>query len=159
MTILAVLTIPSLENFYSLTKARVLQSQLLQEIDYAREAAYDRRLSVGLCPSGNQHTCTDNWMEGKLVFIDEEDKQILKVIPPIFNQGYLHFRAYPAYLSYLLFLPRGFSQENGSFWYCISRNSTPSWAIILNQSGRARVQYPDSSGVIKDAQGKKLLCN
>ena len=28
--------------------------------------------------------------------------------------------------------------ENGTFWYCLSGEKKPRWAIVISQSGRAR---------------------
>lgn len=156
MTILAVLTLPPLQYFYLTTESTLLQSQLLQEINYAREAAHARKLPIGVSHSNNQPT---------LIFIDEykngliqNKKQIIQVVSHINYQGELHFRSYPSYRHYLLFLPAGFSGENGTFWYCQHENAKPSWAMILNQAGRVRVQYPSKDGVIKDGRGQNLLC-
>lgn len=163
--ILTAASLPALQDFMQSHKSTLIQMQLLQVINYAQETARVRRLPISLCATNNQATCQGEWQDGQLIFIDEKKegivrnkRQIIQFLQAVISSGKVHFRAYPAYRQYLLFLPTGFSHENGSFWYCQQINSQANWAIILNQAGRARLQYPDQRGEIKDTNGQRLLC-
>src|SRR5262249_52313364 len=108
-------------------------------------------------------SCQGNWEEGQLVFIDENKngtvqhpQQILAVRQTSSLHGSLHWRSFPLHRNFLLFLPDGLAFNNGSFWHCHGEKAK--WAIVINQSGRARVVNPDENGDVKDGHGNVLPC-
>lgn len=156
-----------LRFFFENSNDAILQAQLLQSIQVAQHEAQVRRIPVALCNSKNQMTCSGGWRDGQLVFMNErkdgvvsDSGQILAVIHSFLPRGKLHWRAFPYYRDYLLFLPnRQKSTDNGMFWLCHAQNEQPVWAIALAKSGRVRALSPDKNGVIKDAHGKELRCD
>ncbi|TAK77185.1 MAG: hypothetical protein EPO11_02955 [Gammaproteobacteria bacterium] len=167
MSILAAVALPSWHPFFNRENDAVLQNQLLRTIQYARQESEARHVQVGVCKSSNHATCSGDWADGLLVFIDDNDdgvvsdaSKILSVVQEDARGGTIYLRSYPSYLSYLQFLPTGLvrSSNNGTFWYCHEAAEQPAWAMTLNQSGETRVLYPDKNGVIKDSQGKPLVC-
>lgn len=160
------MSFPAMKHFFDATADDILQSQLLHTIQQAMQAAQSRMQPVALCHSKDHLTCSGRWMDGQLIFVDEnedgviKDKdQILAVIQNQVQQGILHFRSYPYYRDYLLFLPMSLMrQDNGSFWYCHSEKELPVWAMMLSRTGKVRVQYPDQEGKIKDAHGVPFTC-
>jgi len=164
--ILLGLTVPHLRSYFVRTQDDLLQAQLLRTIQFAQVEARARRVPVAICKTKNNNTCSGHWNDGQLVFVNENEdgivhdkKQILAVMQPLASQGMLHLRSFPIYRDYLLFLPTGFMHsDNGTFWYCHTADKLPVWAILLGQSGRTRVLYPDKWGEIKDSKDKLLVC-
>ncbi|OGT41992.1 MAG: hypothetical protein A3F42_04305 [Gammaproteobacteria bacterium RIFCSPHIGHO2_12_FULL_37_34] len=169
LTIIAVFTtisLPLLKRVYDHANGKILQTQLLHSIQFAREEAQIRHMPVALCQSKNNLDCSGNWLDGQLVFVDENkdgvvnsNEQILTTIQTRANRGLLRWRSFPSKRDDLLFLPTGaMRSDNGTFWYCPNTSGLPTWAIVLSKTGRARVAYPNKNGVILDAHGRLLQC-
>lgn len=144
--ILLALTIPAQELFLNRTQDHVISSQLFHAIQLARTQAITRGKTVSLCKSSTQTTCGGTWQQG---YIMHDDNQLLFAFSNIKNKGNLHWRAFPGYSTELQFLSTGASKENGTFWYCL--NAKVRWAIVISQSGRARIVNPDKNGKIDAA--------
>lgn len=166
IAIFAVTSLPLLQHFIDYNRSKMLQTELLNTLEFARQEAQIRHLPIGICKSNNNQNCAGDWIDGQLVFIDEnkdgivnDKKQVLSIIKTHLSQGLLRWRSFPMYRQGLLFLPTGRTRsDNGTFWYCSSMSVLPRWAIILNKSGRTRVAYPDQHGIIKDGEGSVLMC-
>jgi type IV fimbrial biogenesis protein FimT len=144
--IMCSLTIPAYKKLIAAHKEQVLQSQLLRAIQMAREEAITRNVTITLCQSNNNSSCSGTWLQGQILFIDEEGNgkikksdNLLTTFPTPVKWGALHWRSFPN-ITYLQFLPSGFTHaENGTFWYCSAQAKTPSWAIVISKTGRARL--------------------
>jgi Tfp pilus assembly protein FimT len=166
IVILAGISIPSLKNMLVHHHNVILQSQLLQTINLARQEAYSRGVSIIICKSKMTHTCGGDWSDGLLVFSDVDGNGILKDeqyivsrVPINVNKGKLHWRAFPVYRDYLRFRPRTWlAADNGMFWYCPKDWDYPSFAVMINTSGSGRVIYPDKSGELKDSRHRLIHC-
>lgn len=139
--ILLVLAIPSQETVITRTQDHVISSQLLRAIQLTRSEAITRGTTVTLCKSRDQTHCGGTWQEGYIV---HENNHLLFAFHNIKNKGTLKWRAFPNQDDDLQYLSTGVSKENGSFWYC--QNTKAHWAIVISQSGRARMVYPDKNG-------------
>ncbi len=164
-SLLAVMVYPSLKNFSEKANDDSLQSQLWHAIQLAHTEAMSRHVTIGLCKSKDAKTCGGRWTDGQLIFIDANEdgkiiqpKQIIMVFQPTFFQGQLNWRSFPARRDYLQFTPATLQNGNGTFWFCHATNQFPSWAIIINLSGRPRMVYPDQEGKIEDGSGQVLRC-
>ncbi len=157
---------PSWQNFLSNTRSQTLLLQLQQALAFARQEALLRREMITLCGSQDQKSCTDSWQKGMLVFTDfkqngrlEHTKQILRIFQFDQARGLLHFRAFPLNKTVCQFLPLGTTaHENGSFWYCPSAGRQVAWALMLSQTGRWRIHYPDQHGKLVDERGFPFIC-
>ncbi|MCD6055633.1 MAG: prepilin-type N-terminal cleavage/methylation protein [Gammaproteobacteria bacterium] len=116
---------------------------------------------MSLCASADGKTCSNEWSQGQLLFLDVDHKGTLKsletrlrVFAPIPGSGRLSWRGFPV-RSTIQFLPTGFPRDqNGSFYYCPENNDSDyARAVILSKSGRVRV----STEV--DGEGKPLTCS
>ncbi|HLB41426.1 MAG TPA: GspH/FimT family pseudopilin [Gammaproteobacteria bacterium] len=165
--VFATISLPWLKRVYDYANGKILQSQLLHAIQFARQEAQIRQVPVALCKSSNHTVCSGNWLDGQLVFVDQNkngvvssNEQVLITIQTRANRGLLHWRSFPSQRDDLLFLPTGtMRSDNGTFWYCLDNRSLAKWAISLSKTGRARVSYPNQHGVILDARGKPLQCD
>jgi len=164
--IVASMSLSWLNTFYLRNQNDLRKSQLLTTLQFARLQSRAKHLPVALCKSKNHRTCGGDWSDGQLIFLDTKrdgivhtKEQILAVMQTKFQPGTLHWRSYPHYRDYLLFMPMGLaSNDNATFWYCHKQNETPAWAIILSRSGVTRVVEPDKNGEVKDSHGKALSC-
>lgn len=136
IAILMAISFPALRNFSSRTQDEILQQQLLQSIEFAKREAIARHASVALCQTNNQQTCSGNFADGQMIYIEDE-KQILSIRQSSSKHGVIHFRSYPDYRQYLLFLSTGWVTDNASFWHCHKKK--PIWAIAISKTGRVRV--------------------
>lgn len=157
---------PWLNDFYQTTSEEILQYDLLQFIKLAQQAAEANHVPIAICKSKNQVTCKGEWLDGLILFVNENrdgvvahQEKILYVKQFRGLKGTLNFRSFPFYRDYLLFLPNGLKQtDNSLFWYCRYSKSEPSFAIALAKSGRVRILKPEKTGGIYDVHGKKLQC-
>lgn len=167
IAILAALSFPLLRHTLNQTYAQTLQSQLLNAIDTASHEARNRGVPVTLCASEDRMTCSKTFTNQLIIFTNEKEEnsltskdQLITVVPLSLHQGHLYWRAYPRYRQTLLFSPSGLLRsDNSTFWFCHKQSTSPTWAVVLNQSGRARVISPDYDGVIKDGHNNALPCH
>lgn len=154
--ILFAVAIPLFKFFFIKSTDQVMSLQLFRAINLARSEALASGQSVTLCKSANQQTCIGEWKEGYLI---HSGNKILYVFHTATNDGILHWRAFPKSREDLQFLPSGFSRaENGSFWYCHSGATNASWAIVISQTGRARMVYPNKMGNVEIENSTPLKC-
>ncbi len=168
LTLIAMLTAFATPLYQQLIDAyhiSLLQSALKESIHIARLSAETTHLPIGICPSNNQHTCGARWSGGLLIFKDQQqgrvsrDTQIITFIPFPVTHGVLFWRAYPHYRHYLRFMPVGQWVDNGVFWYCSKKETTiPTFAIVLNRLGEARLVLPVQGATLTDSRGQVLSC-
>lgn len=136
MTIILAITIPSQGFFLSKSKADIARLQLMRAINLTRSEAIERGQMVILCGSSDQHTCSDNWNNSYIILAG---KNLLHLFDLPKNAGQLFWRAFPKHQHHLEYLPSGMiNVENGTFRYYLPHENKPYWAIVINQSGRAR---------------------
>jgi Tfp pilus assembly protein FimT len=149
------LALPAYHYFNDRAARQANSLQLLHAINFARTEAITLNTPIILCKSRDQLTCGGEWQEGYIVIANK--KVIFKFKSMV--KGTLHWRAYPIQKDFLEFSPLGFTQQaNGTFWYCAIHQENPLWALVMSQSGRARLVYPDGAGKIIDDKGKSLVC-
>lgn len=147
--ILLSLTIPSQKNRLVKSRADIMRLQLLRAIHFTQIDAITKKELVTLCQSADQKTCSGHWKDGYIMLAN---KKVIDVFVNPVNQGELYWRAFPANQAQLDYLPSGMLRaENGTFWYCLSDEKNPSWAIVVSQSGRARE-------IISKQELKKYQC-
>ena len=154
--ILLMLIVPSQHAIVLKSSLDVMRLQLLRAIQLARQEAITQETVVTLCQSSNQTTCLGQWNNGYIILANNK---VIHAFVNAENQGKLYWRAFPANQAQLDFLPSGFLKaENGTFWYCLPHAKNPSWAIVLNQSGRAREVLPEQEeNILKDGE-RKISC-
>lgn len=147
--ILACCALPDLHRWFSRANDEVLTTQLEQAIAFAQAESGARYSAVGLR--------LDN-IKGLIVFLKESD-QAIRYLPFHQQGGVLHWRSYPYYRDYVLFVPEGtLESDNATFWYCYQRQTAPAFAVTLSKSGITHRILPDKQGDVRDASGKKLMC-
>lgn len=154
--ILIAVTVPNEKLFISKSQDEVMSQQLLRAIYLARSEAMTRSQTVTLCASVDDKTCSGDWIQGYIIATND---QRISVYRNVTNQGMINWRTFPKGRKELTFLATGFTEiENGTFWYCPNHDAKAQWAIVMSQSGRARLELPDATGSIVDSSGNELEC-
>lgn len=170
LTILFAMGIPSYQDFIERNRANATMIQLYRAIQLARSEAIKHHCIVTLCPTDDNHHCTNNnnWNHGYLVFLDPQvngkilkQNQIIRSFSFIANKGNLSWTGFPN-KNVLQMTPLGFTHyQNGTFLYCPkSRDVRFARALFIIQSGRVRFsrdQHQD--GIHKDSNGRPLQCS
>lgn len=130
------MTISSQKSLLLNSKSDLERRQLLNAIQFAQITAATKNKIVTLCPSADKHTCALSWRND---FIILSFNNVIQHFNHYQQTGELHWRSFPFNQAQLDYLPDGgLKAENASFWYCLPHETTPSWAIAISQSGRAR---------------------
>jgi len=157
MGILIATSMPLMMKIYQHIQARVACDQLVHAMKLARNEAVAKHVTVMLCKSKDQQTCSGEWINGYIILANQKILYVFK--NPNLN-GKINWRAFPLNKDNLQFLSTGFSKtENGTFWYCGADAEHPAWAIVMNQSGRIRVVFPDPHNEILDDNNAPLKCS
>lgn len=154
--ILLAMSLPNEKIFINKSQDEVMSQQLLRAIYLARSEAITRNTTVTLCKSADSKTCSGDWLNGYIISTNDA---ILSVYSNVTAQGVIHWRVFPNGRDRLTFFPSGLADiENGTFWYCNAPQAKARWAIVLSQSGRARLELPNEEGNICDSSGNELPC-
>ncbi len=154
--ILLTIAIPGFNKLSQDTQQTILSDELMRAIHLTRYLAMTNNQATVLCGSFDQKTCADEWPENYIILMQNKMKFSFQHKN---NIGTLHWRNFPAHMHFLQFLPSGLPNfQNGTFWYCLKNSKSPAWAIILSQSGRARLVYPNAEGTMYDEKNKAILC-
>lgn len=145
-----ILTVPAYQFIFKKSTSQILSARLLRAIQMARSEAMTRGIPVTLCKSKDHTTCSGAWQDGQILFVDEKqngivaDKaDVLYIFDKNFS-GTLNWRS-SLKRDYLQFLPSGLTAgENGTFSYSPADTKNPGWKIVVNQAGRARLQWERS---------------
>lgn len=152
--------------FQAHAKTQVLRNQVVQILFVARQNAIVQGKSVVVCASHDGTQCSDSWLGGAIIYLDDyhdgilhHAQQILHVFSNRNTTGKLFLRLYPKHRSFLLFLPDGkLDQQNGTFWYCAEEELVPQFAIVMAKNGKSRIIFPGKNNLIKDSKGNILYC-
>tara|TARA_R110000868_G_scaffold174324_3_gene410942 strand:- start:232 stop:828 length:597 start_codon:yes stop_codon:yes gene_type:complete len=166
--ILMLLVIPGIKGMAQQNKQDALCKEMLSLIYFAKNQAETRRQVVTICKSDDQKTCSGDWSDGQLVFVDVENngtirdsEQVLLAKQLNTKQGDLYVQFYPSYRDSIKFSPISLDgSDNGTVWYCRKDATMPSWAIRISKVGDASVVYPNKHGQINDSHGhgNSLTC-
>ena len=162
LSLLAALLLFSLQSYQpieSTAQSRIVLTQLMSLVRYARAQAIRSGNIVTLCKSRDGKTCSGTWSDGQIAIIKGWKTRILIALGPI-KMGTLHFRAFQS-ADFLRFTPNGTTlEQNGTFVYCPNQNPHSAHALIIQKSGQMRIsQDADHDGVDEDAEGKPLCCS
>lgn len=166
ISIISMITLPNLQEYFFTTQDEIFHSRLLHTLQFAQQEAEIQHMPIALCKSKTYQLCDGEWLDGQLVFKNENQDGLVKDKNNIISvrqnsqtKGQIHWRSFPFYRDYLLFFPVNWHKENnGTFWYCHSHVTKPVWAIKIGRSGQFSSAYPDVNGNINDAKGHPLSC-
>lgn len=68
--IVVTVAVPSFRAIVQNNRAATQANELVTALNLARSEAVKRGVSVSMCPSSNQDTCSGGWADGWIVFVD-----------------------------------------------------------------------------------------
>ncbi len=75
-TILVVLAVPAFHNFVQNNRITAQVNDLVTALTLVRSEAVKRKQTVSICSSSNTTSCTGNWDQGWIVFVDDNSNGI-----------------------------------------------------------------------------------
>ncbi|PCI39945.1 MAG: hypothetical protein COB50_00475 [Thiotrichales bacterium] len=167
VAIVVILSSFAITGFYAINNKYQAKS-VLQEIKnflhLGKQYALHHNATITLYKSKDRKSCSGDWHEGLLLFIDHnanrkldvEDK-IIRVHKFAKRGGKIELKAFPS-KNYMQFRNHGIiNSSNGSFVYC---HGNISKALIVNNFGTIRSSYDsDGDGFEEDARGNNIVCD
>ena len=150
--IVAAVGIPSLQSMLANARLTTATNTLIAALYTTRSEAIKRGQRVVLCPSRDFRSCTDasDWHVGYVLYVDydgshsrDPDEPVLRVFDALSG---VTVRS-SIYRDHVTYLPNGLaSGSNLSFAICV-RGAAAGRAVIVSNSGRARVatRMPDGT--------------
>jgi len=168
MSLLSVTALPAIANLIQSHSQLSTSYGLINDINWARQAAVSYQKKITYCGSNDGTSCTKTWSKMTLTFINNDDDnrtlgendQLLNSRRAANKRTHFSWRAFKN-KSYLVFLPSGFTDyQNGSFTLCpFDKDAAYAKQIILNTAGRTRfARDTDNNGIVNDASGNDLEC-
>ncbi|WP_136068009.1 GspH/FimT family pseudopilin [Modicisalibacter radicis] len=149
--ILAGWAVPSFSQLAARNALDRQADRLWQAISATRLEAAKRRVEVHLCPTKDDSTCTNNWQDRWMMFVDENDDSTL-------NVGEALIRRYPAstgpvristnstdQANGFSYNPSGFTTAAGTFDLCHPDLNSGNARQIIVSPGRARRTRNDNA--------------
>lgn len=153
MMVLIALTLPLSNYFLNAMQSQLVEKDLDDSIQFARQSALTLNQTVSLCASSDALHCADKWSAGWTV---RNGDSILSTTH-LAESNSLRSRFFPANTHDITFTRDGRLQSmNGTFWYCHAGKIR--WAIIISKVGRTKWQYPNVQGEVLDSNDKPLKC-
>ncbi len=150
--IFATIAIPSLQSILANARLTTATNTLLAALATTRSEAIKRGQRVVLCPSSDYQSCTDasDWHIGYVLYVDHNDNGSLGPGEPVLRV----FEELPGVTmrssigrDHVTYQPSGLaSGTNLSFAIC-ARGATAGRAVVVSNTGRARVarRMPDGT--------------
>jgi len=147
IAIVMAIGVPTWSMLVRRTRAASQTNQLVRAVNFARMAAIKHREVVTICKSRDQSTCSGEWSDGQIVFIDinsngklDGSDKLLFTFPATPAGGTLTWRGFPT-SEYLQLLPTGFTNnQNGTFIYSpVDKDPKYVRKVVVSQTGRVRV--------------------
>ncbi|MGB3725570.1 MAG: GspH/FimT family pseudopilin [Glaciecola sp.] len=148
-----------------LTKNRITASinTLSSAVQYARFSAIDQNTQTTVCPASNFQTCSSDWSQAVIVFVDannngdrESSEPLLMTTEATSAQQYFDGPSTP-----LVFTETGATNSLASFVLCpITNDSSIARSVNVNQQGRTRISIDSNNdGIHEDVNGTNISCS
>ncbi len=140
-------------------------NELNTSLSIARTEAIKRNSNITVCKSSNGTSCSGNWHDGRIIFIDNDSDgsvdngdgdEILFVSGAIPADSTLTFSETRVSYANTGF---GTSGANGAFTLCDTRGATHAKGLIIGPTGRPRLAMDsDENGILEDNSDTDLEC-
>jgi type IV fimbrial biogenesis protein FimT len=148
--ILLLVGVPTMQEIINKNRIIADVDQIVSGLYFARSMAIKLGEPITFCGSSNYKSCSGSWQDGQIIIVSESSKEVLQVLPKVIFPNRLSGNFKNATIT---FLPVGFIKgRKGSIYYCPKKFLHHARAIIIEFSGRVRI---DS----KTAQGKIIPCS
>jgi type IV fimbrial biogenesis protein FimT len=158
---------PSLRSSLQSQDGDALVNDLARSMNVARARAVELGSIVTLCASRDAVSCSGNWQDGHIVFIDADGDGSLTLADTLVHAvrrgkapGELVLRSFPK-RKYVQFIALGSTRnQNGTFTWCPpSSDASLARQLIFSASGRMRLAIDrDGDGIREGSNGKPLDC-
>ncbi len=148
LTIMAAATTYLYQEWRSYADSESRLTQLTSAIVVTESYALAFGRAVTLCKTQTGDNCDGNsWSQGLLVFFDDNNQhqvrsagERIKVLLSTGSQGTLTYYGFPS-SNYWQYQPKvSQSQQNGTFIYCDNRQMHRDWRLVINKTGRYKVE-------------------
>lgn len=164
--ILMTVAIPSFTNFIRDNRLTTQSNDLVLALAYARSEAVKRGLQVSVCARATDSTCTSSgtsWDAGWLTFVDNNPSDntitvdvVLRIRGPLEGGNTLRGNGS---LRRVTYASTGYSANAGTLTFCDSRGAADAAAVVVSQTGRARVaEDSDGDGTVEDGSDNNVTC-
>ncbi len=167
LSLLTAIALPDFEEMLQQKRIDLTAKELRQAIEVARTAAITKNSIVTICRSKQGNSCSGQWQDGVLVFVDYNADRKLDVedIPVrhfTFSQfkGDITWRAFQN-RQYLQITALGFTNyQNGNFTLCPANGDlTQARQLIITRTARVRhAQDSNGDGIREDSRGRPVRC-
>jgi len=157
---------PSLKQLVIKSRVNSYAHTLLSTIHSARQAAITRNQYITVCASATGESCTSDWSQGHLIFVDhnanrqlEIGEEVLNRVPGINAMDKVKWQSFKT-ADTLQFLPMGITNhQNGTFTICGQNKPEFARAVIITKTARPRMSKDENGdGIDEGATGKPLTC-
>lgn len=152
--ILLSIGIPSFQTLAQSTRMTAAINNISTHLNLARNEAVTRGIDVVLCPSTDGQGCTDttHWDDGLIMYLDNNknrkldlEEQVLRYINAMHADS-IQIRSTPGRKK-TVYNPEGYvSGYNLTITFCDIYKKVDPKAVIVSNSGRARISSTDSEG-------------
>lgn len=138
-------------------------NELQASLSLARSEAIKRNNNVTMCQSSSGSSCTGNWQDGWIIFVDNnfdgnvDGEEVLRVHGALAGANTLTFSQ-----TGVIYANNGLARggANGTFTLCDTRGAENAKGLIIGLSGRPYlVRDSDSNGIPNDGDDLDLECS
>lgn len=152
--VLAGVAVPSLQSVGGSMRVSSASNELLADLLLARSEAAKRKTRVVVCKSGDGQACATSgtWQQGWIVFADLDGNGLRAEAEPLLQRqpsgaAALRISGNASLANYVAYVANGSTRltnggfQAGTFTVCqASGQATPARQIVINATGRPRVQ-------------------
>ncbi|MCW8876631.1 MAG: GspH/FimT family pseudopilin [Kangiellaceae bacterium] len=167
LAILINIAVPAFSDLIKKGKIKSESSALYSVLQASRVVAVESNEKVTICPTQTGETCTSEWSNGYLAFIDNNGNRRIDENETVLFQKLvrsedisLRWRAFGVRSS-MQWLSSGITNhQNGYFEFCFQGEPTLARALIISKSGRIR-RSADTNGnqIHENSQDDDIVCS
>ena len=141
VAILVTVGIPNLRDAMIRSRLSGYVQEFYGALTLARSEAIKRGFSVSICKSSNGTSCTGNWSDGWIIFVNKNDdspaavdsgEEILRIYPALPGNNTLN--ANNNFTNYITFDRLGMANNIGTFVFCTNSDETKARAITITRT-------------------------
>lgn len=139
VAILVTVGIPNLRDALIRSRLSGYVQEFYGALTLARSEAIKRGFSVSICKSSNGTSCTGNWSDGWIIFVNKNDnadvdtgEDILRKYPALPSNNTLN--ANNNFTNYITFDRLGMANNMGTFVFCANSDETKARAITITRT-------------------------
>jgi len=148
ITVLAIILgigVPGLRDFVLNNRQVSAVNEMVASLQYARTEAITRNRNVSLCPSSNGTSCSgSDWAAGWIVFHDQDGDGSVDggdtVLRRVEALNRIDFVSDGGIANAVTYRRNGRATATGNFTLCDARGSSHGKVVVMDLSGRPRVE-------------------